>query len=156
MTPLQTCLHASAVAYRGRGLLICGSSGSGKTSLAVEMLALGADLIADDQVLVRAHRGDPSLSPPVGIQGLMELRGIGLIRLPSLSDIPLSLMVDLDQAPRERLPEPAFRDLLGHPVHLIMGKGHPGLAPALLAVMAAGGVRDPDAPLPGEDRGNDV
>lgn len=150
MTIRQTRLHASAVAHRGRGLLITGASGSGKSTLAVKMIALGADLIADDQVLVSEHTDRLQLSSPPSIAGLMELRRIGLIRLPFLQEVPLTLLVDLDQSARERLPQPAFRDLLDRPVRLIFGRDHPALAAALMAVLAADGLCDPDTPMPRE------
>ncbi|MEO1532556.1 MAG: serine kinase, partial [Pseudomonadota bacterium] len=50
-------LHASAVALGERGLLILGPSGAGKTRLALELVALGAELVADDRVIVEAHEG---------------------------------------------------------------------------------------------------
>lgn len=120
-------LHASAVAIRGRGCLIVGASGSGKTALSVALIALGGTLIADDQTVLRlGESGKVELSAPDRTGGLIEVRHVGLFRLPSVT-APLGLVVDLDRSARARLPAPRFRHLMGaaHPV--ILGKGREGL-----------------------------
>lgn len=97
-------LHASAVAMEGRGLLILGRSGSGKSSLALELIAIGATLVADDRVVVTPGPGGKiTLSSPDTIAGLVEARGIGLLRLPHVS-ATLHAVVDLDLTEAERLP----------------------------------------------------
>ncbi|MEL6476323.1 MAG: serine kinase [Pseudomonadota bacterium] len=146
MSAAETRLHASAIAIEGRGLLIAGRSGAGKTSLALEMMALGADLIADDQVVLGRRDAELTLSPPEPTAGLIELRGIGLVRRPFQSDIPLFLMIDLDHDAESRLPDAAFRDLLGLPVRLIFGPWRPGLAAALTIAMRAGAIEPVDTP----------
>jgi len=131
-------LHASAVAAGGRGLLITGATGAGKTTLALEMIALGARLIADDLVLVR-RSGDGRLAlaaPPNG-DGLVEVRGFGLARLDPARSAPLALIADLDRAEPERLPPPRERDLLGIACRVILCKGKPGLAAALTCLLGA-------------------
>ena len=75
-------LHASAVAVEGRGCLITGAAGSGKSTLALEMVALGAELVADDRVDIRRSGKALLLSAPASIAGLVEARGVGILRLP--------------------------------------------------------------------------
>jgi len=138
-------LHASAVAWKDRGVLVTGASGAGKTSLAVEMLALGASLVADDWVVVTPGRAaGPVLSAPEPIRGLVELRGIGLVRLPSTDQAPLVCIVDLDREPVGRLPPRRTKTLLDFPCPVIDGRGRQGLAPALMAVLHAGGLLETD------------
>jgi HPr kinase/phosphorylase len=131
-------LHASAVAVAGRGLLISGGAGAGKTTLALEMIALGAELIADDRVCVAPGRGGRLwLSAPPGIVGLVEVRGFGLARLATRARAPLALIADLDQAAPARLPERAERELWGIACPVILCKGKPALAAALTCLLRA-------------------
>ena len=73
-------LHASCVAIDGRGLLILGPSGAGKSALALQMMALGADLVSDDQTLVWAQDGRLLARAPNALSGLIEARFVGLQR----------------------------------------------------------------------------
>jgi RNase adaptor protein for sRNA GlmZ degradation len=107
-------IHGTAVAIGGRGLLLRGPPGAGKSDLALRLIGLGAVLIADDQV--RLYRAGPCLlaAPPDTIAGLIELRGVGIRRLPYCRDVPLALIVDLvPEGAVERLPEPAVAAIDG-------------------------------------------
>ena len=98
-------IHASAVAIRGRAVLIGGLSGRGKSDLALRLIDRGAGLVSDDYVFVR-RQGDRLLaSAPPTIAGKIEVRGVGLVDFPAESEVPVALFVDLD-VPPERLPEP--------------------------------------------------
>jgi HPr kinase/phosphorylase len=107
-------LHASAVAVAGQGLLITGPSGSGKSSLALQLMALGADLVADDGVRLSVD-GDGRLRAraPDPIRGLIEARGVGLLRARVLDDVVLALVVDLSTVETDRLPQPRTVTLHG-------------------------------------------
>lgn len=131
-------LHASAVAIGERGLLISGAAGTGKTTLALEMIALGADLVADDRVVAERDRtGQLRLSAPPGIAGLVEVRGFGLARLPARAGVALALIADLDEAAPSRLPDPRHRTLWGIACPVFLCKGKSGLAAALTCLLQA-------------------
>lgn len=97
-------LHASAVAIGGRGVLILGASGRGKSDLALRLIDRGAILIADDQVELAARDGRLHACALATIYGKLEVRGIGIVDLDAVA-APIALVVDLDATP-ERLPEP--------------------------------------------------
>ena len=120
-------LHASAVAVDGRGVLILGASGAGKSALALALIGRGACLVADDRVtLVRA--GEALLArAPDPLAGLVEARGFGLLRLPAIREAPLALAVDLDHPPAARMPHPATITHLGVGVELISARDLPNL-----------------------------
>lgn len=142
--------HASAVEIDGRGVLITGPSGSGKSELAIELIALGARLIADDQTVITPGQ-PPLLSAPPGTAGMIEVRHIGLLQLPHGTGAEAHLVVDLGYAAADRLPQPRTIDLLGSPVSAIFGKGIPALAAKTLAVLR-GALIDPEShviPKPG-------
>ncbi|MFN3370095.1 MAG: HPr kinase/phosphorylase [Sphingomonadaceae bacterium] len=105
-------VHATAVAVRGAGVLLIGAPGSGKSDLALRLIDRGAVLIADDRVGVDAVDGAALLSPPPTIAGLIEVRGLGIVRMAHLSGVPAALAVRVDVAP-DRLPEPSTFDLAG-------------------------------------------
>ncbi len=119
-------LHASAVAIAGRGVLIVGASGRGKSALALGLMALGADLVADDRTVLTAQDGDVILSAPAPIRGLIEARHVGLLCAPAPECAPLRLVVDLDTPETERLPPPRVRRMLGIETALLHGvaRGH--------------------------------
>lgn len=91
---------ATGIAIEGRGVLIEGPPGSGKSSLALALIDRGATLVADDGVLLE-RRGERLWAlPPPHIEGLLEIRNVGLARM-SASPAPVALVIRLDpQAPR--------------------------------------------------------
>ncbi len=97
-------LHASCVAHRGRGLLILGPSGAGKSALALQMMALGADLVSDDQTLIWAQGNRLLARAPAQLSGLIEARFVGLLNAPAVPEAELALVIDLAQRETERLP----------------------------------------------------
>lgn len=105
-------LHATCVACGGRAVLLLGASGSGKSDLALRLLDRGWVLVADDQVELRRSGAGLVASPPPTIAGLIEIRGVGIVRRPHASGVPVALAFDLAVTP-ERLPEPALRAISG-------------------------------------------
>lgn len=104
-------VHASAVAIAGRGVLILGASGRGKSDLALRLIDRGAVLIADDQVELAARGGRLEACAPATIHGKLEVRGVGIVDCDAVA-APIALVVDLDGAP-ERMPEPGALTLEG-------------------------------------------
>lgn len=96
-------IHASAVSVDTHGVLIIGPSGCGKSSLALRLIALGGKLIADDQVVLNKSGEILYAAAPRHLAGLIEARGVGLIRIP-FATAPIHLVIDLEQAESERLP----------------------------------------------------
>lgn len=139
MTGAETAvLHASCVAVDGRGLLILGPSGCGKSALALQMMACGADLVADDQVVL-FRRGELLwASAPPALQGLIEARGVGILRADMLAGAAVHLAVDLGQPVSPRLPDPQTMILLRKPVSLVKGPLNSHLAAALLVYLRWG------------------
>ena len=100
MTAANGIIQASAVAISGRGLLILGKPGAGKSSLTLALIDRGATLIGDDGVAITRQGDRVIASPPPNIAGMVEIRNVGIITLPTAS-APLSLILRLEQdAPR--------------------------------------------------------
>ena len=92
--------QASCVAIAGRGVLIEGAPGSGKSSLALALIDRGATLVGDDGVLLELREGRLWALPPPATAGLIEIRNVGLATLPAApAALALALRLDED-APR--------------------------------------------------------
>lgn len=135
----RVTLHASAVAIAGRGVLLLGASGSGKSALALRLIALGAALVGDDRVVVSRAGDGLLLAAHPAVEGLVEARGIGILRVPPGGPAPARLAVDLDQSPEARLPQWRKYPLLGAEVDLIPGRGVPHLGEILTVLVQSGG-----------------
>lgn len=132
-------LHATAVAIDGRGLLILGASGSGKSSLAIELIALGGVLICDDGVWLHTATDPAMLARPKQATDLIEARHIGLLHAGATLDrAPLKLIVDLDRAEEHRLPPRRTIALGDRRIPLLHAGGQHRLAPALWVMMQHG------------------
>jgi HPr kinase/phosphorylase len=88
-------LHGTCIVWQGRGLLILGEPGSGKSSFALECIDQGAALVADDAVVVSAAPDAPLASAPETLRGLLALRDLGILSLPCAESAPLSMVVRL-------------------------------------------------------------
>lgn len=110
----MSCVHGTSVALGSDGVLLRGPSGSGKSDLALRLIDEGARLIADDQTELRRRTGRLEMSAPASLEGLLEVRGVGIVRVSCVRCVSLRLVVDLvrDEA-IERLPEPRFVELEG-------------------------------------------
>ena len=109
MTHSGTC-----VAVDGRGVLLRGPSGAGKSDLALRLIDGGAELVADDRVALVSSAGVLTASAPPALRGLMEVRGLGVFRLPYRTSVQVSLVADLVDGQGERLPAPHRTTILGH------------------------------------------
>jgi serine kinase of HPr protein (carbohydrate metabolism regulator) len=88
-------VHASTVASDGRAVLITGPSGSGKSDLALRLLDRGFTLVSDDQTIVRRDGDRLVASAPPTIKGKLEIRGIGIVEMDTVNDVPVALFVEL-------------------------------------------------------------
>ena len=136
--PPSVRLHASCVAVDGRGLLILGPSGSGKSSLALQMIGLGAALVADDQVDVTCAGDALVAAAPPALAGLIEARGVGMLRAGPVASVPLHLAVDLGQPASPRLPDQDAIVLLERRIALVKGPLSAHLPVALLLYLRGG------------------
>ncbi|WP_296677559.1 HPr kinase/phosphorylase [Novosphingobium sp.] len=93
--------NITAVSCGGRGMLIEGPSGSGKSSLALALIDRGAVLIGDDGVMLEPCGGRLKASPPPRTEGLLEVRNVGLLTCTTVQSVPVCLVIRLDsEAPR--------------------------------------------------------
>lgn len=134
----MTTIHASAVAVEGRGLLILGPSGAGKSSLALALMAQGAQLVADDRVQLDARDGQLIAACPPPLAGRIEARGVGILSAAAAGPVPVAQVVDLGRAETMRLPPRRSITLLGIVLPLVLGPMGPHLAPALRQLLLAG------------------
>ena len=131
-------IHASAVAFGTTGLLILGASGSGKSSLALELMAMGARLVADDRVVATPDlNGGLRLSAPPPLEGLIEARGVGLLRIHYAPAMAL-WAVTLDDVETARLPERHETVIADVTLPLIRKVESPAF-PAMLCALMNGG-----------------
>lgn len=100
---MTTALHATCIAIGGRGVLLTGASGAGKSDLALRLVDRGATLVGDDGVVVEARDGRLHARPGPNIEGQMEVRGLGILAFP-WAEAPLFLAIALDQ-PVPRMPD---------------------------------------------------
>lgn len=138
VAPTSARLHGTCVSVDGRGALFLGASGSGKSATALAMIALGADLIADDQVELSLVEGQVVARCPEGFEGMIEARGIGLLRVPHARDIPVTLVIDMEQTELHRLPHGRKHEILGIPIDLVLGRDNWGLVSGVMALLRGG------------------
>ena len=104
-------MHGSCAARDGQAVLLIGPPGAGKSDLVLRLLGRGFDLVADDQVLI----DNGQVSAPAALAGLLEVRGLGIMRLRSVPTARLALVADLGGW-AERLPEVTIEPRFGLPV----------------------------------------
>jgi len=88
-------LHATSVARDGRAVLLLGPSGSGKSDLALRLIQNGFVLVSDDRTIVRREGDRLIASAPPTIRGKMEVRGLGIVEVEAIDDLPVALAVEL-------------------------------------------------------------
>ena len=141
----EALIHGTCLAIGGEGVLLVGQPGSGKSDLALRLIDQGgtglsgrlraAELVADDQVVVRREHDQLMASAPNALRGKLEIRGLGIAELPVVAETRLRLAVRLTPAAEiERLPDlgRARMDILGIAVPLILLDPQNASAPARL------------------------
>lgn len=111
---IMETVHATTVAIDGAGVLLRGPSACGKSDLALRLIDDGARLVADDRTVLVLRDGIVEASAPPSIRGKIEVRGLGIVRLPDATPATLRLVVDLVRREEiERMPAGASIALLG-------------------------------------------
>ena len=139
--PKPVNIHASCVALGRKGVLILGASGTGKSDLALRLIEDGARLVADDRAELFIKARALYARPPAALAGLIEVRGLGIVRLPHRRQVKLALAVMLG-APGERLPKRAEYVHKAARVPLIAMDGREASAPAKIRVALKAFARD--------------
>jgi len=149
-------IHATAVLCGTRGILIRGPSGSGKSSLALSLLrgTSFARLVGDDRIHLEIAHSRLLMRPAKALEGLIEIRGLGIRRLPFEPVAVANLVVDLAANDAQRLPEQATSAAIIEGIsiaRLAVAPGMEALTP-LLALLQYGEVpgraaREPESPM---------
>lgn len=150
----MTLVHGTTIAIDGAAVLLRGPSGAGKSDLALRLIDGGAELVADDQTALAVFEDSVAASSPAPIAGMLEVRGVGIIRVPYCLEARLRLVVDLIAEPGgiERLPEARLARLGGVDLPLIALWAHEPSAPikirwALRGLSGCGEASGADAAL---------
>lgn len=106
-------IHGSSVALEDNGVLIIGSSGSGKSDLALRLIDSGGTLISDDQTFCLKKQNEIFLFSIEAIYGLLEIRNMGIIKVPYVENVKMKIIVSLVQKKTERLYPKNKKRLLG-------------------------------------------
>ncbi|WP_424941003.1 HPr kinase/phosphorylase [Aliiroseovarius sp. S253] len=138
-TPVTAQYHATTVAVDEAAVMISGPSGSGKSALALELIGLGAQLVADDLSQIVMEDEIPFVIAPPEMQGLIEARGVGLINVPHCPKARLQLVVDMGQIEMSRLPaSPAFTEVNGCAIECLFRVDAPYFAIAVFNLLRHG------------------
>lgn len=139
---LPATLHGTSVALGSRGLLLVGPSGSGKSSIALQIMGYGASLVSDDLTeLVAMPESVVGLQRPSGAakQSGIEARGMGLLAAtPAERPVRLTLVADLTRTEPARLPNPQIVHLGGAAIPCIHKVDNSAFPAMLLQYLRAG------------------
>lgn len=124
----RQCVHATTVAIGGRGVMLVGASGAGKSDLALRLIDRGAVLVSDDYTEVTRAADALVAAPPKAIAGKIEIRALGIVTETFAPSTTVELVVSLGDEV-ERMPEPRWRSIAGVRVREIVIDPRPAVAP---------------------------
>ena len=130
-------LHAGLIAWRmggaWRGALVLGAAGAGKSDLMLRALDSGFRLVADDRTLVWRSDGRLFGRAPNRLNGLIELRGVGVVQEPAVPLAEIGLAVRCEAGGGlDRMPDPAFEEIAGTQIQVLRVHALDASAPAKL------------------------
>lgn len=131
-------IHATCVAFEGRGLLILGGSGTGKSALALAMMACGAGLVSDDRTDLTEQGGRIFADAPAAIRGRIEARGVGILAATPVGPAEIVAVLDLGRTETDRLPPERTYDVMGISLPLVLGPYSFHLAPTMVQYLKQG------------------
>ncbi len=140
--PPAPTVHASCVRIGAHGVLIRGPSGAGKSLLALRLMLdpprclPPADLVADDRVMLEVAHGTLTARAPDALAGIIEVRFLGLRRVPHLFSVKVNIVIDVSAADAERLPSPAAQHINLYGITLSRISVPPGADAALVLAAA--------------------
>ena len=112
-------IHASSVDINGKGVVILGKSGAGKSNLAIKLISMGAKLISDDKTHVKFKENKIIISKPETTPNFIEARGIGLIKVPFVVSSKLFCFVKITNLELNRLPNAKNKYCFGKKIKLM-------------------------------------
>ncbi|MEL6647548.1 MAG: HPr kinase/phosphatase C-terminal domain-containing protein [Pseudomonadota bacterium] len=128
-------VHASCVAVQGRAAMITGASGAGKSALALQLIALGAELVADDRTELWREGDQVWADAPDRLRGLIEAREVGILKLAPAGAHPLAVVIDMDTPETERLPAHHAMQLSGLPIPVLRKSELPHFPAAIMTYL---------------------
>lgn len=133
-------MHGSTVAMAGQAVLITGAAGSGKSALALGLMAIGAGLVSDDWTELTLSGDRVMADAPAAIRGRIEARHVGVLAAEAVGPQRLGLVVELGEATGSRLPPEESIEVLGRRLPRLSASFDPRLAPALRQWLVGGRV----------------
>lgn len=127
-----TLIHATAVCFGGQAALIRGASGSGKSALGLQLMAMGCQLVGDDQCITYAKEGTAWVDAAPGLPQLIEARGVGLLTAQRSGPAKIRLVVDMDECSEDRMPTAKHTQIAGLPIAVINKARGPHFPSAIL------------------------
>ena len=112
-------IHASSIDINGKGVVILGKSGAGKSNLAIKLISMGAKLISDDQTHFKFKENKIIISKPKTTPNFIEARGIGLIKVPFVVSAKLFCFVKITNLELNRLPNAKNKYCFGKKIKMM-------------------------------------